>query len=106
MTRFSYPEGCFHIEPTPSQPQIAHCHGFFVMHDKRGKGLAHRLKEKQMDELRDLGYDYATCTVSSENEAQKRVLIRANWQCLDFFNNSKTGGVTEFWGCTIYRDQS
>lgn len=104
MTRYSYPEGCFYIEPVPSQPQIAHCHGFFVFHDRRGKGLAHDLKRRQMDVLRGLGYDYATCTVDSANQAQARVLLMAGWDLLAEFNNSKTGGVTELWGCSIRKD--
>ncbi len=104
MTRYSYPEGCFHIEPTPSQPQIAHCHGFFIKHDQRGKGLAHGLKLKQMASLRELGYDYATCTVAVDNLAQQTVLQQAGWTQLADFNNSKTGSVTELWGCSIHKD--
>lgn len=104
MTRFAYPEGCFHIEPTPAQPQVAHCYGFFVFHHLRGKGLAHDLKQKQMIVLRGLGYDYATCTVDSNNQAQMRVLLWAGWDLLAEFKNSKTGGVTELWGCAIKKD--
>lgn len=32
MTRYANNAGAFHIEPAPSQPQLAHCHGFFVRH--------------------------------------------------------------------------
>ena len=106
MSRYAYPEGCFHIEPTPSQPQVAHCHGFFVPHDKRGRGYAHALKQKQMAELSLLGYDYATCTIDRKNKAQMCVLLRAGWAWLSEFNNTKTGGITQIWGCAIIKEKS
>lgn len=101
MSRFSYDEGVFSIEPLPSQPQVAHCHNFFVMSDRRGHGRGHALKERQMMTLRNLGYDFAICTVDSQNAAQKKVLSKAGWPRMAPFSNSKTGGQTEVWGCAI-----
>jgi len=35
--RFSTPAGAYEIDSVPSQPQVAHCHGFFVRHELRGR---------------------------------------------------------------------
>jgi predicted GNAT family acetyltransferase len=43
--RFATPVGAYEIDSVPSQPQVAHCHAFFVPNDLRGRGLAHILKE-------------------------------------------------------------
>lgn len=42
--RYSTPAGAYEIDSVPSQPQVAHCHGFFVQRELRGHGLAHKLK--------------------------------------------------------------
>lgn len=73
---------------------------------KRGQGLAHCLKKKQMTTLRELGYDYATCTVDKQNKAQICVLRRAGWGRLAEFNNTKTGGITQLWGRAIIKEKS
>ncbi len=101
MTRFSTDYGAFHIEPVPSQPQMAHCHGLFVRHDMRGLGYGHALKEYQMQQLKALGYDFATCTVDSQNRAQITILQQAGWRLLAEFANSKTGGTTQTWGWDV-----
>ena len=35
--RFSTPAGAYEIDSIPSQPQVAHCHAFFVPKDLRGR---------------------------------------------------------------------
>ena len=101
MTRYAYPEGAFEVDTIPAQPQIAHCHGFFVTAKNRGKGNAHVLKKRQMNLLASEHYDYATATVDGSNAAQKKVLTKAGFRCLDTFINRKTCGVTELWGRSI-----
>lgn len=103
MTRFANNVGAFHVEPAPSQPQLAHCHGFFVRHDVRRRGHGQTLKAQQMQIIADLGYDFAICTVDSENQAQLSILDQAGWKKLADFHNSKTGGTTELWGCQIIK---
>ncbi len=98
MTRHSAGYGAYIIEPMPSQAQLALCHGFYVQHDMRGRGLAHTLKAYQGGQLEADGYDYAICTVDGSNEAQRKVLQAAGWQKLAEFANSKTGGVTMIYG--------
>ncbi len=60
--RLAHPAGVFEIESLPSQPQVAHCHAFFVYPKMRGKGLGHVLKKFQMSTMHYLGYDYAICS--------------------------------------------
>lgn len=99
--RFSTPFGAYEIDSVPSQPQVAHCHGFFVRHELRGGGLAHDLKCHQTAMLLRLGYDFATCTVCRSNERQKKVLDRAGWRCLASFVSSKAGEHVELWGFAV-----
>jgi hypothetical protein len=99
--RLSHPAGAFEIESLPSQPQVAHCHGFFVRPEMRGRGQAHVLKSDQMSALRYLSYDYALCTVCSNNAAQKTVLARAGWAKLAEFTSGKTGEEVEIWGWEV-----
>jgi len=99
--RFATPVGVFEIDSVPSQPQVAHCHGFFVHRHLRGKGMAHRLKTQQNLMLSRLGYDFATCTVCRSNDRQKKVLARAGWRSLASFVSSKTGEPVELWGFDV-----
>ena len=101
MTRYAHLEGAYEIDTIPAQPQIAHCHGFFVVAERRGFGNAHVLKRHQLERLAAEHYDYATATVDASNAAQKRVLTKAGFRWLDTFANTKTGSNTELWGRAI-----
>ena len=103
MTRYATPFGAYEIDSIPGQPQIAHCHSLFVRPENRGDGLGHLLKRHQNETLLALGYDFATCTVSAGNAAQKKVLERAGWANLSAFNNARTGETTEVWGYQVRR---
>lgn len=102
--RFSTIAGAYEIDSLPSQPQVAHCHAFFVHKRLRGQGLSHGLKLHQKVVLASLGYDFATCTVCAGNAAQKKVLTRAGWSSLALFTSSKTGEDVELWGWTVAKD--
>ena len=99
--RFATHVGAYEIDSVPSQPQVAHCHAFFVPKGLRGRGLAHTLKTHQNVMLAALGYDYATCTVCASNVAQQRVLARAGWVRLASFASSKTSEEVEIWGWAV-----
>ncbi len=101
--RFATAIGAYEIDSVPSQPQVAHCHGFFVRHELRGRGLAHGLKAHQGLMLIALGYDFATCTVCGRNAAQQRVLTRAGWVRIASFTSSKTGEEVEIWGSEVQK---
>lgn len=101
MTRYAYPYGAFCIEAIPNQPQLAHCHSFFVRADQRGKGHGKWLKREQCRVLAAMGFDYATCTTAGDNARQHRVLEACGWQRLNEFPNSNTGGATVLWGWKV-----
>ena len=99
--RVSTPYGTYEVTAVPAQPQVAHCHGFFVLPEARGQGKALELKRDQMEYLREHHYDYATATVDASNHYMKTVMEKAGWEFLTSFRNRKTGGWTELWGCYV-----
>lgn len=101
MTRYAYDYGAFCIDAIPNQPQVAHCHSFFVPKEKRGQGLGKLLKAKQCDVLRELGYNFATCTTAGDNDRQHAVLQNCGWMKLGSFDNTLTGGTTLLWGWEV-----
>ncbi|WP_288073977.1 GNAT family N-acetyltransferase [Pseudomonas sp.] len=101
MTRFATHYGAYEIDSVPGQPQIAHCHSLFVKREHRGRGHGTALKAHQMNTLRELGYDYATCTTDGSNERQRAVLERAGWSLLQNIPNGRTGGITQLWGWVV-----
>jgi RimJ/RimL family protein N-acetyltransferase len=99
--RFCNDIGVFEIDSLPSQVQVGVCHGFFVHEHKRGQGLASVLHARQIKELRDLGYDYAICTVSGENPAQSKAIKNAGWTLTNTFFNRRICQKTEVWELDI-----
>lgn len=101
MTRHATEFGAYEIDSIPSQRQIGHCHGLFVFPEYRGQGFGLKLKLHQMDTLRRFGYDYATCTVDSQNEKQLKILSKLGWNKLSEFKNDRNGSVTQVWGWEV-----
>lgn len=99
--RYAYTYGVFCVDALPNQPQLAHCHSFFVFEAYRGQGFGHKLKECQNTILCRLGFDYATCTVAESNRAQQKVLGRNGWVMLSRFYNRNTGAYTQLWGYSV-----
>lgn len=99
--RYATLNGVFEIDSLPSQPQLAVCHAFHVHEDRRGRGLSHELHKQQIHVLENQAYDYALCTVTGENQAQRKALAKAGWSLLDQFHNRKRGEVTQIWGRKI-----
>ncbi|MBS1143393.1 MAG: hypothetical protein H6R14_799 [Proteobacteria bacterium] len=98
--RFRHPAGAFEITSLPGQPQVAICHSFFVRETDRGRGKSHEIKAQQRHTLQSLQYDYAVCTVSGNNHAQKAVLSQGGWKKLTEFYNHRNAEFTETWGTT------
>ena len=101
MTRYAVGPAAFEIDSLPSQCQVAICHGFFVAPASRGKGVAHQAKKAQAEILKGLAYDYAIFTVVACNHAQKHVLEKAGWRCLDQFYSARQDTRIEIWGKEI-----
>ncbi len=100
-TRYADLTGAFEIETYPGQPQMAHCHAFFVRPALRGNGYGHYLKSTQNALLQNLQIDYATCTVLAENNAQISVLKKAGWRRLDVFFDRRQNALVELWGYRV-----
>lgn len=101
--RFSTRYGRFSISNAPGHPQMANCYGFFVPAKLRGQGMENALLAQQEKYLVGIGFDYAVCTVRSDNTAQRQVLQTAGWRMLASFNDSKSGNSVELWGWTVKR---
>lgn len=101
MTRHAFAYGAFCIDELPNQPQLAHCHSFFVHSNLRGQGFGHQLKHAQNETLHALGFNFATCTTAGDNTAQHSVLEQAGWKRLAEFRNTRTGGTTILWGWEV-----
>ena len=99
--RFATHVGAYEIDSVPSQPQVAHCHSFFVHVHKRGQGFGGLLKREQCRVLAEQGFDFATCTTAGDNVRQHRVLEAAGWQRLSEFSNNHSGGTTVLWGWKV-----
>ena len=101
MTRYAYPYGAFCVEAIPNQPQVAHCHSFFIHDSHRGQGKAKLLKQVQCQVLRDLGFNFATCTTAGDNVRQHRVLEACGWTRLATYHDTRTAGPTIVWGWEV-----
>lgn len=108
MARYSNIFGAFEIDSMPGQSQVAVCHSFVVPEENRGKGYGHTLKAYQDAEIGIQHYDFAICTVASQNARQKRILTVAGWRHLTSFRNRRTCETTELWGReeTVTKDKS
>jgi len=101
MTRYAYPFGVFCIDAIPNQPQVAHCHSFFIHAQHRGQGKGKLLKLTQLEVLRSLGFNYATCTTAGDNIRQHKVLESCGWKRIGQFYNSRDDATTILWGWEV-----
>lgn len=101
MTRYALPFGVFCVDAIPNQPQVAHCHSFFIHDSHRGQGLAKLLKQHQHEVLRAQGFNFATCTTAGDNHRQHRVLESLGWKRLTEFHNTRDGSATVLWGWEV-----
>lgn len=98
MTRYATSDGAFELDSMPGQSQVAVCHSFMIRDDARGVGKAHQLKAFQKKVLQCHQYDFAICSISAGNAAQRRVLETAGWKKLSEFRNKRSCETTEIWG--------
>ena len=99
--RYSTSYGVYHITPKPGLPQVAICHGFYVLAGLKGKGHGHQLMSDMVGSLKLEHYDAALCTTSGGNAPMQKVLARAGWKLQFAFKNSKTGEEHQVWGIAL-----
>lgn len=94
----SNPVGFYELNPFPGCNQLTVSNHAFIAPEFRGKGLGDIQHKQRLHTAKVLGYDYMICTVNSENEVEKKILVKNNWVRLDTFRNSETGNNVEIWG--------
>lgn len=86
------------ISSLPGCSQVGVLHSAFVLPQHRGNGIGKLAHQNRLDIARENLYDYALCTVDSENEPQIKNLLSNGWDLLDRFESNKTGHKVEIWG--------
>lgn len=84
------------ITTMPGCSQVAISHAVFSR--ERGVGNGTKANDARTAYMKEIGYDYALCTVSSENEHQIAIMRKNGWRLLDTFTSSKTGHVVGLYG--------
>lgn len=98
MARFSTPSGFYELNPFPGCNQIVVSNHAFVREGARGKGVGSSAHQARLQHIKELGYDYAICTVVSTNEPQINILVKNGWVCIGAFHNRETGNMVQIWG--------
>lgn len=99
--RFANAQGFYELNPFPGCNQIVISNHSLIKKEKRGQGLGTVEHRYRLLHIKELGYDYAICTVKSTNTAQIKILDRAGWTRLDTFNNKETENVVIIYGRVI-----
>lgn len=86
------------IDDLPGNGQVAVFNYVFTPSNNRGRGSGRIAHEARLDEARRLGYDYAICTMDSDNEIQRKILVRFKWKFLFSFMSSRTGHIVSMFG--------
>jgi L-amino acid N-acyltransferase YncA len=87
-----------HLTTVAGCPAMVISHGTIVPVDKRGKGHGTRAHRERLEEMRNMGYNYAICTVAASNEAQVKILESHGWLCIAGFPNNHTGNDVRLYG--------
>lgn len=91
MSRFNFNGVIGEVHSLPGCSQVGVSHAVFTPPTRRGRGFGKEAHAERIRFMKNmLGYDYAMCTVDSNNEAQKAILQEAGWSRLDAFTSSKT----------------
>jgi ribosomal protein S18 acetylase RimI-like enzyme len=87
------------IDSLPGCSQIAVSHSAFVKPEARGQGVGKDFHHERLRLMeKNLGYDYAICTVDMSNTPQIKILAAENWLFLGSFRSSKTGHFVGIYG--------
>ena len=101
--RYGDPFGHYEINPFPGNSQICVFNHAFVDPEFRGQGHGLRLLRQRLSKAKDLGYDYAICTVVDTNHPQLALMKRVGFQKLDSFLNRVSRNGIYLYGIKIER---
>lgn len=90
--------GFYELNPFPGCNQIVVSNHSWIPPEQRGKGNGTDIHDARLTKIRELGYDYALCTVRSVNLPQLLILKKAGWKHLDTFDNKETGHTICLYG--------
>lgn len=99
--RFSTGHGFYELNPFPGCNQIVVSNHSFIEKDKRGQGLGTSDHKHRLMHIKEVGYDYAICTVREDNLPQLKILARFGWKQLDKFFNKETEHTVLIFGKAI-----
>lgn len=86
------------LDTLPGCTQIVVSNSVFVPQELRGQGRGTQANKNRMKIAHELGYDMMICTVSEDNENQRKVLTKNGWSKYTEFKSRKTGHTVELWG--------
>lgn len=92
------------LDSLPGCSQIVVSHSVFSVSPVKGNGSGKKAHAERLAYMRSLGWDYALCTVNSENKAQLAILKRFQWKHLDSFTSDKTGHLVYLYGKALYTE--
>jgi len=90
--------GFYELNPFPGCNQIVVSNHAFLPKDMRERGRGSREHSDRLEKIESLGYDYAVCTVKSDNLAQIKILEKNLWKHLDTFYNRETENTIHLFG--------
>lgn len=103
MTRYGTPNGSYELHSMPGCPQVCISCRAFIYKERRECGLGTDANTNRLQQMADLGYDYALATVDATNTAQIRIMEHNGWTNLASFDSSSTGHPIILYGRRITR---
>jgi hypothetical protein len=92
------------LDSLPGCSQIVVSHSVFSVSPFKNNGSGKKAHADRLAHMRQLGWDYALCTVDLENKAQMAIMKRFKWKKLDSFNSAKTGHIVGLFGKQLYEE--
>lgn len=89
--------GYFDLDPLPGCPEVGVSHAMCIFGKHRGKGYGARALEERCKLVKTLGFAMLICTVASGNKPQEKLLPRAGFRSVSFFDNERTGNRVVLW---------
>ncbi len=96
----------FQLDDLPGCSQVAVSHSMFINPKFRGQHRSYRHGEYRIGMMKALGYDYAICTVDSNNVAEIKQLTKNGWSFIVCFTSKKTGHVVRIYGKNLNNELS
>ena len=90
--------GFYDLATLPGCAQVAVSTHVFINPHLRGQGHGKTQHQERLGEMIRQGYDYALCTVRSDNEPQLRIMKRHGWDQLAGFDNRVSGNHVLIFG--------